>query len=64
LDLFQDNEFKKELINKNIPPNGEVVVYRCGDFADLCTGPHLRTTGLVKAFSILKSSQAYWLGNQ
>lgn len=38
-------------------------VYRIGDFIDLCTGPHLPHTGLVKAFKLLKHSAAYWQGN-
>ena len=35
--------------------------YRCGDLIDLCTGPHIPTTKLIKAFKVMKNSQAYWL---
>ena len=34
-----------------------------GDFIDLCTGPHLPHTGLIKAFKLLKHSATYWQGN-
>ena len=38
--------------------------YRCGDFIDLCTGPHVPNTGLIKAFKVTKNSACYWLGNK
>ena len=38
-------------------------VYKIGDFIDLCTGPHLSNTSLVKGFAITKHSASYWLGD-
>lgn len=45
-------------------PDGSLTsAYRCGDFIDLCLGPHVPSTGKVKAFKVMKHSAAYWLGN-
>jgi len=47
-----------------IPADGRVTYYRNGDFVDLCRGPHLASTGQVRAFKITHSAGAYWLGNE
>ena len=39
-----------------------VTAYKCGDLIDLCTGPHIPTTKLIKSFKVMKNSAAYWLG--
>jgi len=41
-----------------------VSFYRQGDFVDLCRGPHVRSTGELRAFKLLSSSGAYWRGNE
>jgi threonyl-tRNA synthetase len=41
-----------------------VSLYRQGDFVDLCRGPHVRSTGVIKAFKLLSSSGAYWRGDE
>jgi threonyl-tRNA synthetase len=41
-----------------------VSLYRQGEFEDLCRGPHVRSTGDVKAFKLLSSSGAYWRGDE
>jgi threonyl-tRNA synthetase len=41
-----------------------VSLYRQGDFEDLCRGPHVRSTGEIKAFKLLSSSGAYWRGDE
>lgn len=41
-----------------------VSLYRCGDFLDLCRGPHLPRTGLAKAFKLLSVAGAYWRGDE
>ncbi|EUD65382.1 threonyl-tRNA synthetase [Plasmodium inui San Antonio 1] len=64
MDLFQYNPFKLELIRSKIPENKKTSVYRCGNFIDLCLGPHIKSTGKAKAFKVLKNSAAYWLGNK
>jgi len=63
LELMEDEPYKVELINEL--PEGEVIsFYRQGDFTDLCRGPHLPSTGCVKAVKLLSSSGAYWRGNE
>ena len=64
LELFADNPFKVKLIQAKIGDNANTSAYRCGDLIDLCTGPHIPSTGRVKAFKVTKNSSAYWLGNQ
>ena len=55
--------YKVELIKEL--PEGEVIsFYKQGDFTDLCRGPHLPTTGAVKAIKLLSSSGAYWRGDE
>ncbi len=64
LDLFSDNPFKIKLIQSKISDEAVTTAYRCGDLVDLCTGPHLPSTGRVKALKVLKNSASYWLSNQ
>ena len=55
--------YKVELIKEL--PEGEVIsFYKQGEFTDLCRGPHLPTTGAVKAIKLLSTSGAYWRGNE
>ncbi len=62
LDLYKDNEYKKELINEL--PEGEIIsFYKQGEFTDLCAGPHLLTTAPIGAVKILSIAGAYWRGN-
>ena len=56
-------KYKAEHIG-NIPADEDISVYTQGAFTDLCTGPHLPSTGkLGKAFKLLKVSGAYWRGD-
>ena len=64
LDLFGDNPFKVKLIETKIADESSTTAYRCGDLVDLCTGPHLPSTGRIKALKVLKNSSSYWLSNQ
>lgn len=41
-----------------------ITFYRHGEFTDLCKGPHVKSTGEVKAFKLLKTSGAYWRGDE
>ena len=55
--------YKVELINDL--PDGEVIsFYKQGDFTDLCRGPHVPSTGAIKAVKLLTSSGAYWRGDE
>jgi len=62
--LFQSlNEpFKVELIEEI--EGDYVTVYRQGEFVDLCRGPHVNNTGLIKHFKLLSISGAYWRGDE
>jgi threonyl-tRNA synthetase len=56
-------KYKAEWIQE-IPPNEEISIYRQGKFVDLCTGPHLPSTGrLGHAFKVMKVAGAYWRGD-
>lgn len=63
--LMEEREepYKVELIKEL--PEGEVIsFYKQGEFTDLCKGPHLPSTGCVKAIKLLSSSGAYWRGDE
>lgn len=62
LKLFVDDPYKVEMIEAL--QDGQISVYREGEFVDLCRGPHVPHTGFVKAFKLLKTSGAYWRGDQ
>ncbi len=55
-------QYKVELI-KDLP-DAEVTLYMDGDFTDLCRGPHIESTGQVKAFKLLSATGAYWRGDE
>lgn len=63
LELFQYSPFKTALIRTKVPDNSRTTVYRNGDLIDLCMGPHVPHTGKIKAFKILRTSAASWLGD-
>ncbi|MDE1887406.1 MAG: threonine--tRNA ligase [Gammaproteobacteria bacterium] len=54
--------YKAEII-AGIPVNEELSLYRQGDFIDLCRGPHVPSTGRLKAFHLTKVAGAYWRGD-
>ena len=54
--MFSDNEFKTRIIEDKVKDETLTSCYKVGDFIDLCTGPHLPHTGLVKAFKLTKNS--------
>lgn len=62
LELFKHNPFKVQLIKNKIPEHAFTTVYRCGPLIDLCMGPHLPSTGKIKAFAAVKTSATNWLG--
>ncbi len=63
--LMQEREepYKVELIEE-LPEGEEISFYKQGEFVDLCAGPHLMSTGKVKAVKLLTTSGAYWRGNE
>ncbi|MGM9979329.1 MAG: threonine--tRNA ligase [Clostridium sp.] len=63
LELMKDEPYKVELIN-DLPEGEAISFYKMGDFTDLCAGPHLISIKNVKAIKLLKSTGAYWKGNE
>jgi threonyl-tRNA synthetase len=59
----KDEPYKVELIEE-LPEGEEISFYKQGDFVDLCAGPHLFSTGAVKAFKLMSVTGAYWRGNE
>jgi threonyl-tRNA synthetase len=64
IDLFRKmgERYKVEILEGL--PEGKVSLYRDGDFTDLCRGPHIERTGLLKAFKLLHIAGAYWRGDE
>ena len=63
LKLMEGQPYKQELIN-DLPEGEEISFYKQGDFTDLCAGPHLMSTGKIKAVKLLANSGAYWRGDE
>jgi threonyl-tRNA synthetase len=61
-DLYVDNPYKTEIIEGL--EDGEISVYKQGDFFDLCSGPHVPSTGRVGAFKLQNIAGAYWRGDE
>jgi len=57
------NEHYKAEIIQSIPADQDVSLYTEGDFTDLCRGPHVPSTGKLKAFKLMKLAGAYWRGD-
>jgi len=64
LDYFtkKGDEYKLELISEL--EDGEITLYESGHFTDLCRGPHIPNTGVIKAIKLLKVAGAYWRGDE
>lgn len=56
-------DYKVELIN-DLPEDAVISLYTQGDFTDMCRGPHLPSTGYVKAFKLTSITGAYWKGDE
>ena len=64
LDYFgaKGDEYKLELINDL--EDGTITFYEVGEFTDLCRGPHIPNTGIIKAIKLLNVAGAYWRGDE
>lgn len=60
--LFAAQPYKLELIEEI--PDEKVSLYRQGSFVDLCRGPHVGSTGEIKAFKLVNIAGAYWRGSE
>ncbi|MGN0800968.1 MAG: threonine--tRNA ligase [Candidatus Faecivicinus sp.] len=63
LEFMKDEPYKVELIN-DLPEGETISFYRQGDFTDLCAGPHLPSTGKIKAVKLTSIAGAYWRGSE
>ncbi len=63
LEKFKNDPYKLDLINRMDEENTVISCYSQGDFTDLCRGPHVESTKLLKHFKLLKVSGAYWKGD-
>jgi threonyl-tRNA synthetase len=59
-----DDFMKVHFVERFTKPGDEVSLYRNGSFVDFCRGPHVPSTGRVKAFKVLSLAGAYWLGDE
>ncbi len=57
-----NDHLKLELI-RDLPEGSIITMYHQGEFFDLCRGPHLPSTGVIKAFKLMSVAGAYWRGN-
>ncbi|MBF0378735.1 MAG: threonine--tRNA ligase [Desulfamplus sp.] len=62
LEIFKNNPYKTELINEL--SDQEISLYQQGGFTDLCRGPHIPNTGMIKGIKLMKTSGAYWRADQ
>jgi len=63
LEFMKEEPYKVELIC-DLPEDAAISFYRQGDFTDLCAGPHLLSTGKIKAFKLTSATGAYWRGSE
>src|SRR5690606_17361505 len=64
VEFFRDQgEIYKAEIIASIPENEQISLYGQGDWVDLCRGPHVPSTGKLKAFKLTKVAGAYWRGD-
>ncbi len=59
-EILKNEPYKLELLEGL---NDDITFYSHGDFQDLCKGPHVKSTGEIKSFKLLKTSGSYWKGN-
>ncbi len=62
-EIFAGQTYKLELLEEYAAKGWELTVYKQGDFTDLCAGPHLMSTGAIKAVKLTKVAAAYWRGD-
>lgn len=66
LKYFEDNGeiYKVELIKEHAAKGENITLYKQGEFNELCAGPHIMSTGSVKAFKLTSCTGAYWRGDE
>ncbi|GGN07466.1 threonine--tRNA ligase [Halarchaeum nitratireducens] len=64
LEFYDDNPFKREILEEEAAGEDTVSFYRQGEFQDLCKGPHVESTGEIGGFELLEISASYWRGDE
>ena len=62
--MTEKNEPYKVQLIEELPDDAVISFYKQGEFTDLCAGPHLHSTGAIKAFKLTQCTGAYWKGDQ
>ena len=62
-EIFKNQPYKLELLEKHSGAGGPVILYEQGEFVDLCAGPHLMNTAPVRAVKLTSATGAYWHGD-
>ncbi|GAB2024100.1 threonine--tRNA ligase [Lactovum odontotermitis] len=62
-EIFAHDPYKLELIDEHNEDEGGLTIYSQGEYTDLCRGPHVPSTGMIKYFKLLNVAGAYWRGN-
>ncbi len=63
LEFFASEPYKVDLI-ENLPEDATISIYTQDDFTDLCAGPHIPSTGYIKAYKLTSVTGAYWRGDE
>ncbi|NHN59520.1 MULTISPECIES: threonine--tRNA ligase [Halorussus] len=63
-EVYEDNRFKREILDEEAADAESVSFYEQGEFEDLCRGPHVESTGEIGGFALLSISGAYWRGEE
>jgi threonyl-tRNA synthetase len=63
-ELYEDNEYKREILETEAAGSDPVSFYEQGEFRDLCQGPHVDSTGEIGGFALLEISASYWRGDE
>ncbi|HEY0221819.1 threonine--tRNA ligase [Lactovum miscens] len=62
-EIFANDPYKLELIEEHNDDEDGLTIYSQGEYTDLCRGPHVPSTGVIKIFKLLNVAGAYWRGN-
>ncbi|WP_132059443.1 threonine--tRNA ligase [Halorussus amylolyticus] len=63
-ETYEDNRFKREILETEAADEDSISFYEQGEFEDLCKGPHVESTGEIGGFALLSISGAYWRGDE
>ncbi len=63
-EFYEDNRYKREILEEEAAEDDEISFYEQGEFKDLCKGPHVSSTGKIGGFKLLEIAGAYWRGDE